>query len=130
MAIQWSGLGPELLLRLDRDSDQPLRSQLETGLRDAIRDGRLQPGERLPSSREFARELGVSRGLVQECYGQLLSEGYLDSHVGSATKVAARAYPAARGLCGVQARRRGRAGAPADRGFPVRGSRPGQLPAR
>jgi GntR family transcriptional regulator / MocR family aminotransferase len=95
MAIQWSGLGPELLLRLDRDSDQPLRSQLETGLRDAIRDGRLQPGERLPSSREFARELGVSRGLVQECYGQLLSEGYLDSHAGSATRVAARAYPAA-----------------------------------
>src|ERR1044071_5593781 len=38
MAIQWSGLGPELLLRLARDSDQPLRSQLETGLRDAIRD--------------------------------------------------------------------------------------------
>ena len=95
MAIQWSGLGPELLLRLDRASDQPLRSQLENGLRDAIRDGRLQPGERLPSSRELARELGVSRGLVQECYGQLLSEGYLDSHVGSATRVAARAYPAA-----------------------------------
>jgi len=95
MAIQWSGLGPELLLRLVRDSEQPLRSQLETGLRDAIRDGRLQPGERLPSSRELARELGVSRGLVQECYGQLLSEGYLDSHVGSATRVAARAYPAA-----------------------------------
>src|SRR5215469_4626768 len=95
MAIQWSGLGPELLLRLDRDSGLPLRSQLEDGIRDAIRDGRLQPGERLPSSREFARELGVSRGLVQECYGQLLSEGYLDSQVGSATRVAARAYPAA-----------------------------------
>jgi GntR family transcriptional regulator/MocR family aminotransferase len=93
VAIQWSGLGPELLLRLDRDSDQPLRSQLETGLRDAIRDGRLPAGERLPSSRELARELGVSRGLVQECYGQLLSEGYLDSQVGSATRVAARAYP-------------------------------------
>src|SRR5690242_13226069 len=30
MAIQWSGLGPELLLRLDRGTDQPLRSQLET----------------------------------------------------------------------------------------------------
>ena len=130
MAIQWSGLGPELLLRLDRDSDQPLRSQLETGLRDAIRDGRLQPGERLPSSREFARELGVSRGLVQECYGQLLSEGYLDSHVGSATKVAARAYPAASASAASEARRRGGAGAPADRGFPVRGPRPGQLPAR
>ncbi len=95
MAIQWSGLGPELLLRLDRDSDQPLRSQLETGLRAAIRDGRLHAGERLPSSRELARELGVSRGLVQECYGQLLSEGYLDSRVGSATRVALRAYPGA-----------------------------------
>jgi GntR family transcriptional regulator/MocR family aminotransferase len=95
VAIQWSGLGPELLLRLDRHSGLPLRSQLEDGIRDAIRDGRLQPGERLPSSREFARDLGVSRGLVQECYGQLLSEGYLDSQVGSATRVAARAYPAA-----------------------------------
>jgi GntR family transcriptional regulator / MocR family aminotransferase len=94
MAIQWSGLGPELLLRLDRGGGLPLRAQLESGLRDAIRDGRLQPGERLPSSRELARELGVSRGLVQECYGQLLSEGYLDSRAGSATRVAARAYPA------------------------------------
>src|SRR5262249_24727257 len=49
MAIQWSGLGPELLLRLDRGGGLPLRAQLETGLREAIRDGRLQPGERLPS---------------------------------------------------------------------------------
>ena len=95
MAIQWSGLGPELLLRLDRGSGQPLRSQLETGLREAIRSGRLQGGERLPSSRELARELGTSRGLVQECYGQLLSEGYLTSQAGSATRVAVGAYLAA-----------------------------------
>jgi GntR family transcriptional regulator / MocR family aminotransferase len=95
MAIQWSGLGPELLLRLDRGSGQALRTQLEAGLREAIRRGRLQGGERLPSSRELARELGVSRGLVQECYGQLLSEGYLTSQIGSATRVAPGAYPAA-----------------------------------
>jgi GntR family transcriptional regulator/MocR family aminotransferase len=93
MAIQWSGLGPELLLRLDRGSGEPLRSQLEVGLREAIRSGRLHSGERLPSSRALARELGISRGLVQECYGQLLSEGYLTSAVGSATRVAADAYP-------------------------------------
>jgi GntR family transcriptional regulator / MocR family aminotransferase len=92
MAIQWAGLGPELLLRLDRASGEPLRSQLEAGLRDAIRAGRLASGERLPSSRELARELGVSRGLVQECYGQLLSEAYLTSHAGSATRVAAGAH--------------------------------------
>jgi GntR family transcriptional regulator / MocR family aminotransferase len=68
VSIQWAGLGPELLLRLDREGDEPLRVQLERGLREAIRSGRLVPGERLPSSRELARELGVSRGLVLECY--------------------------------------------------------------
>ena len=94
MAIQWSGLGPELLLRLDRGSGRPLRSQLEEGLREAIRSGRLQGGERLPSSRELARELGTSRGLVQECYSQLLSEGYLTSQIGSATRVAMGAQSA------------------------------------
>jgi GntR family transcriptional regulator/MocR family aminotransferase len=91
MAIQWSGLSPELLLEMDRGSGQPLRAQLEAGLREAIRSGRLADGERLPSSRELARELGVSRGLVQECYSQLLSEGYLTSRGGSATRVAAGA---------------------------------------
>jgi GntR family transcriptional regulator/MocR family aminotransferase len=94
MVIQWSGLGPGLLLRLDRASGQPLRAQLESGLRDAIRSGRLPGGERLPSSRELARELRVSRGLVQECYSQLLSEGYLTSRTGSATRVASGAFPA------------------------------------
>ena len=57
-------------------------------MREAIRTGRLPVGERLPSSRELARELGVSRGLVQECYAQLIAEGYLESRVGSATRVA------------------------------------------
>ena len=106
MAIQWSGLGPELLLRLDRERGQPLRSQLEAGLRDAIRGGRLQGGERLPSSRELARELGVSRGLVQECFDQLLAEGYL-SRAGSATRVAAGARPAPSGPRRGRSRRRG-----------------------
>jgi GntR family transcriptional regulator/MocR family aminotransferase len=89
MAIEWSGLGPELLVRLDRSASQPLRAQLEASLREAIRGGRLRGGERLPSSRELSRELGVSRGMVQECYGQLLGEGYLTSRTGAATRVAA-----------------------------------------
>jgi hypothetical protein len=46
---------------------------------------------------QLARELGVSRGLVQECYNQLLAEGYLTSQVGSATRVAAAARPARAG---------------------------------
>jgi GntR family transcriptional regulator / MocR family aminotransferase len=91
MSIQWAGLGPEILLKLERDGTEPLRAQLERGLRDAIRSGRLKPGERLPSSREMARELGVSRGLVLECYTQLQAEGYLTSRGGSATRVASGA---------------------------------------
>src|ERR1035438_8603480 len=88
MAIEWSGLSPGLLVRLDRSASQPLRAQLEASLREAIRGGRLRAGERLPSSRKLARELGVSRGMVQDCYGQLLAEGYLTSRTGSATRVA------------------------------------------
>jgi GntR family transcriptional regulator / MocR family aminotransferase len=88
MAIEWSGLSPELLVRLDRSGGEPLRAQLEASLREAIRGGRLRAGERLPSSRELARELDVSRGMVQDCYGQLLAEGYLTSRGGSATRVA------------------------------------------
>ena len=88
MAIEWSGLSPELLVRLDRSANQPLRAQLEASLREAIRGGRLRAGERLPSSRELAHALGISRGMVQECYGQLLAEGYLTSRTGSATRVA------------------------------------------
>jgi GntR family transcriptional regulator/MocR family aminotransferase len=88
MAIEWSGLSPGLLVRLDRAAGEPLRNQLEASLREAVRDGRLRAGERLPSSRELARALGVSRGMVQDCYGQLLAEGYLTSRTGSATRVA------------------------------------------
>jgi GntR family transcriptional regulator/MocR family aminotransferase len=94
MPIEWAGLSPVLLLALDRRRGVPLRSQLEGELRQAIRSGRLTVGERLPSSRELAHELGVSRGLVQECYSQLQAEGYLTTRVGSATRVAAGAHDA------------------------------------
>jgi len=91
MTVEWTGLGPELLLKLDRDGPEPMRAQLERELREAIRSGRLGPGERLPSSRAMAQELGVSRGLVTDCYTQLQAEGYLTGRTGSATRVAAAA---------------------------------------
>jgi len=62
--------------------------QLERELRDAIRSGRLVAGERLPSSRMLAVELGISRGLVLECYSQLQAEWFLTASSGSATRVA------------------------------------------
>ncbi len=91
MPIEWAGLGPDVLLALDRAGPEPLRVQLERELRDAIRSGRLAAGERLPSSRAMAAGLGISRGLVIECYSQLQAEGFLTSRTGSATRVAAGA---------------------------------------
>lgn len=88
MPIEWAGLGPEVLLRVDRSLAEPLGSQLERELRDAIRSGRLAGGERLPSSRAMAAELGISRGLVLECYSQLQAEGFLTARGGSGTRVA------------------------------------------
>ncbi|WP_214104496.1 MocR-like pyridoxine biosynthesis transcription factor PdxR [Acrocarpospora catenulata] len=93
MLIDWTGSGPQLLLQVDRNRPEPLRDQLERALREAIRAGRLAAGERLPSSRALSRDLGISRGLVTECYAQLQAEGYLVSRGGSATRVAATARP-------------------------------------
>jgi GntR family transcriptional regulator/MocR family aminotransferase len=93
MPIEWTGSGPELPLPVDRSSGEPLRNQIEHALREAIRTGRLGTGERVPSSRVLAGDLGVSRGLVTECYAQLQAEGYLVTSPGAATRVAATARP-------------------------------------
>lgn len=82
-----SPASPELLLP-DWDPAAPRRAQLEAGLRDSVRSGRLRPGVRLPSSRALGQELGVSRRLVVEAYEQLAAEGYLVSVRGSGTRVA------------------------------------------
>ncbi|MGV9943327.1 MocR-like pyridoxine biosynthesis transcription factor PdxR [Streptomyces sp. NPDC003401] len=68
---------------------------LRAALREAVRSGRLAPGTRLPSSRDLAADLGVSRGLVTEAYEQLAAEGYLRSGRGAGTWVsgAVRAAP-------------------------------------
>jgi GntR family transcriptional regulator/MocR family aminotransferase len=82
-----SPASPELLLP-HWDPAGPRRAQLEAGLRDSIRSGRLRPGVRLPSSRALGAELGVSRRLVVDAYEQLAAEGYLVSSQGSGTRVA------------------------------------------
>lgn len=89
-----STASPELLLP-SWDPGKPRRAQVETGLREAIRAGRLRPDARLPSSRALAAELGVSRRLVVEAYEQLAAEGYLLARPGSGTRVAPRPQAAA-----------------------------------
>src|SRR5437016_9897257 len=88
--------GPELLLELDRARPRPLRAQLEDGLREAVRSGRLRAHARLPASRALASDLRVSRRLVVDAYAQLLAGGYLVARRGAGTYVAeAAAAPSA-----------------------------------
>jgi GntR family transcriptional regulator/MocR family aminotransferase len=67
----------------------PLRRQLAIAIADAIRDGRLQPRSRLPSSRDLAAQLGVSRGVVTDAYAQLAAQGFLETRPRTPPLVAA-----------------------------------------
>jgi len=78
----------ELPLVTDRDDPGPLTSQIVGQLRDALADGRLATGERLPSTRMLADLLGVSRTVVTGAYAQLFAEGWLEGRHGSGTYVA------------------------------------------
>jgi GntR family transcriptional regulator / MocR family aminotransferase len=78
-----------LHLPLDRSSDVAMHRQIYEGLRRAVLDGLLRPGQRVPSTRALAVELDVARLTVLTAYDQLLHEGYLDGRLGSGTFVSA-----------------------------------------
>ncbi len=81
----------ELLLteidRLRLQGKLPLHRQLYEAMRRAILDGKLAPGDRLPSSRDLTQDLKLSRNTVMAALNQLSVEGYLVSRVGSGTFV-------------------------------------------
>lgn len=70
-----------------RSRNQTLTNWLYGELRSAILDGRLQPGTRLPASRDFASQYRLSRGTVVSVLERLQSEGYVTSRVGRGTWV-------------------------------------------
>jgi len=72
----------------DRLSGVPLYRQLYDWFRSAIIEGRLRPGQQIPSTRSLASELGISRMPVLNAYQQLRTEGYLEALVGGGTRVA------------------------------------------
>ncbi|MFI6273054.1 MocR-like pyridoxine biosynthesis transcription factor PdxR [Micromonospora zamorensis] len=80
-----------LNLSIDGQSRETLAVQLRNAFRTQIEEGVLRPGTRLPSSRQLAADLGVSRSVVVEAYEQLCAEGYFVSQHGSGTSVAAAA---------------------------------------
>ena len=75
------------IITLERGTANPLHKQIYDGYRAAILRGDLRPAERIPSSRELASQLRVSRFPVLNAYAQLLAEGYFESRVGSGTFV-------------------------------------------
>lgn len=77
-----------LPLRLDRADPAPLPAQLAAQVRALIVAGTLARGDRLPSSRALAADLGVSRAVTEQGYEQLLAEGWLETRRGAGTFVA------------------------------------------
>ncbi|WP_269810760.1 MULTISPECIES: PLP-dependent aminotransferase family protein [Kineosporia] len=69
------------------DGPGSLTRRLCAALREGIQTGRLAPDSALPPSRSLASEIGCSRWVVTEAYGQLVTEGYLIATTGSATRV-------------------------------------------
>jgi GntR family transcriptional regulator/MocR family aminotransferase len=76
---------------LDRASSRPLAVQLADALRTAAAGGTLRPGDRLPSTRELAAALRVSRTVTAAAYDQLLAEGWAAGRRGAGTFVVGRA---------------------------------------
>ncbi|MFL5580835.1 MAG: GntR family transcriptional regulator, partial [Gemmatimonadaceae bacterium] len=66
----------------------PLFRQIYTRLRDAVLDGTLPGGHRLPSARTLAGDLGVSRNTVEAAFSQLVAEGFVTRRVGAGSYVA------------------------------------------
>jgi GntR family transcriptional regulator / MocR family aminotransferase len=76
-----------VLLKLEGEG--PLYQRLYRALRGAILDGRFPAGARLPSTRDLAADLALSRNLVLIAFEQLMGEGYVEGRTGSGTYVSA-----------------------------------------
>ncbi len=64
---------------LENTGNIPLYEYLYQCIKNDIQEGRLKPGEKLPSKRTLARNLGVSTITIEGAYGQLIAEGYCQS---------------------------------------------------
>ena len=86
--VEEPGQPLDLLLTVGRERPGTLGAQIEGQLRAAVRGGALRPGTRLPSTRQLAAQLGVSRRITVDAYSQLAAEGYLLLRQGAQPRVA------------------------------------------
>lgn len=80
-----------LPVRLDRTAPDPLGVQLSAQVRELVVGGTLRRGDRLPSTRALAADLGVARSVTEQAYDQLVAEGWLAARRGAGTFVASEA---------------------------------------
>ncbi|MFS0559765.1 PLP-dependent aminotransferase family protein [Terribacillus sp. 179-K 1B1 HS] len=74
-------------IEIERDHSLPLSWQLHLQLKEKILKGMIVGGQRLPSTRSMAEQLGISRNTVVEVYEQMTAEGYLKTKAGAGTYV-------------------------------------------
>lgn len=79
----------EVALSLDPILDTPLFLQIARGIAEAVRAGRLRPGDKLPGTRRLADTLAVHRNTVIAAYDELVAEGWLESRQTGGTYVSA-----------------------------------------
>src|SRR6201985_1782392 len=73
------------VVTIDRSSSVPLTRQIYDFWRQGILSGRFSGGERVPSSRDLATALDLSRGTITQAYEHLISEGYFQTTHGAGT---------------------------------------------
>ena len=79
-----------LSIQVDRAAVAPIGDQIHASLRQAILGGRLAPGQRLPSGRDLAAQLGVARGTIRVAYDRLIAENLVFGAGPAGTRVSAR----------------------------------------
>lgn len=77
------------MIDLERGRGSPLFARIADAIADAVRRGRLAPGQRLPGSRGLAARLGVHRNTVLAAYDELVAEGWVETRRGRGTFVRA-----------------------------------------
>lgn len=78
------------MLQIDKKSPLPIYYQIEAYLKQQIDAGELQPGESIPSEREFSERYNVSRMTVRQAITNLVNAGYLSRQKGRGTFVASK----------------------------------------
>jgi GntR family transcriptional regulator / MocR family aminotransferase len=80
-----ASIGISPVITIDRGTPTPLQEQIYDAYRAAILRGDLGAGQQIPSSRELASEIKVSRFPVVQAYAQLIAEGYFEGRIGAGT---------------------------------------------